>query len=72
MGIRRARGVRIEESDAGRLGLGDSDIGHAGSIVAATRLSLPERGEGAEILSGKPEEVCDRLAEIIRERGGAG
>jgi electron transfer flavoprotein beta subunit len=71
-GIRRARGVRIEETDAGRLGLGENEIGHDGSIVAATRLSLPERREGAEILSGKPEQVCDRLAEIIRDRGGAG
>jgi electron transfer flavoprotein beta subunit len=70
MGIRKARGLRIETTDAATLGLDEAAVGRAGSNVDAARLSLPEKGEGAEILGGGPEEVSNRLAEIIRDRGG--
>ena len=35
-------------------------------------LFVPERGAGAEILDGSLEAVCERAAEIIRDRGGVG
>lgn len=70
MGIRKARAVKIETTDAGELGLGAVETGTGASAVAATRLSLPDKGEGAEMLSGDLEQVADRLAAILRDRGG--
>jgi electron transfer flavoprotein beta subunit len=34
------------------------------------RLSLPDKGEGAEILGGSPAEVAARIADIVRDRVG--
>lgn len=72
MGIRKVRGVEIEEHDADELGLDAAQIGREGSSVAVVRLAMPERGSGAEILEGSVEAICDRAAQIIRERGGLG
>jgi electron transfer flavoprotein beta subunit len=70
MGIRKARSIEITELDADDLELGVEQIGAAASAVAEQRLTLPGRGEGAEILTGSLEGICDRVAAILRERGG--
>jgi len=38
-----------------------------GSTVV--RLARPERGGGAQVLEGSPEEVADRLVSILRDKG---
>ncbi|MBI4705953.1 MAG: electron transfer flavoprotein subunit beta/FixA family protein [Deltaproteobacteria bacterium] len=68
MGIRKARAIAIEQSAAGALGLGEG--GPRASCVAGRRLFLPEKGKGAQMLSGSMEAICGRAAEIIRERVG--
>ncbi|RLB22841.1 MAG: electron transfer flavoprotein subunit beta [Deltaproteobacteria bacterium] len=70
MGIRKVRNIEIQQRTAGDLGLSDMEIGEQGSHVAQRRLSLPEEGEGAEILTGSLDEICERAAQIIRDRGG--
>lgn len=56
--------------------LGLADLGLDGAEVAGAAgsrrrgLSLPDRGEGAEILDGSPGEVAARIAEIVRDRVG--
>lgn len=72
MGIRKVRSVEIREVDADELELDEETIGQAGSAVATRRLAVPERGDGAEMLTGSLEAICDRAAQIIRERGGVG
>ena len=53
-----------------------ADVGLEGSEVARAAgsrrrgLSLPDRGEGAEILGGSPADVAARIAEIVRDRVG--
>ncbi len=70
MGIRKVRNITIKELDVDDLQIPQDEIGWRGSSVAQRRLSLPEEGEGAEILSGTLDEICERAAQIIRERGG--
>ena len=70
MGIRKVRSIEIEERDADDLGLAEDEIGVDGSSVATTRLSLPQKGSGAEILSGSMPDICDRVAQIIKDQGG--
>lgn len=65
MGIRKVRRVAIRQLDPDDLDLAEEDIGRAGSAVAKTVLSLPERGQGAELLTGSLDAVCDRAAQII-------
>lgn len=69
-GIRGVRNIKIRELECEELGLGENDIGAGGSAVASLTLSLPPVGEGAEILKGSMEEVCDQAARIIRDKGG--
>ena len=70
MGIRKVRRIEIEERDADDLGLDEEEIGERGSSVLTTRLSLPEKGQGAEMLTGSMAEICDRAAQVIKDRGG--
>jgi electron transfer flavoprotein beta subunit len=70
MGIQKVRKIEIQETDAEELGLEEEEIGAEGSAVASRKLALPPLGEGAEILSGSLNEICDRTAQIIRDKGG--
>jgi len=69
MGIQRVRKIEIRETDAQELGLSEEDIGQMGSSVACQRLSLPTMSEGAEILTGSLGEICEKTAQIIRDKG---
>jgi len=46
------------------------EIGSQGSSVASQKLSLPPVGEGAEILTGSLDEICEKTSQIIRDKGG--
>ena len=70
MGIRKVRNIEIEKTDCDQLEVSERDRGAQGSSVASTILSLPHGGEEAEILTGTLQEICDRTAQIIRDRGG--
>ncbi len=70
MGIRKVRNIEIKETDAVELGLSGDEIGAKGASVASRELSLPAEGEGAEILTGSLGEICEKTAQIIRDKGG--
>lgn len=70
MGIRKVRNIEIKETDAEDLGLSEDEIGAEGSIMESIKLSLPVVGEGAEILTGSLNEICEKTAQIIRDKGG--
>ncbi len=70
MGIRRVRKLKIEEKDIESLDIATSEVGKSGSIIEIQRLIPPPEGKRAEILSGNMDEMCEKLAQIIRERGG--
>jgi len=70
MGIRKVRNIEIKETDVEKLGLSEDEIGAEGSIMESIKLSLPVVGEGAEILTGSLNEICEKTAQIIRDKGG--
>ncbi len=70
MGIRKVRNIQVRETDYEELGLSEDEIGLGGSSVASRTLSLPSGGEGAEILTGTLNDICEKTAQIIRDRGG--
>ncbi|HSI80644.1 MAG TPA: electron transfer flavoprotein subunit beta/FixA family protein [Solirubrobacterales bacterium] len=67
--IKQARDKPLAEVGLGDLGL---DPGAVSSAAGARRVRLahPEKGEGAEMLTGSPAELATRIAEIVRERVG--
>jgi electron transfer flavoprotein beta subunit len=70
MGIQRVRKIEIKETEPEELGLSEEEIGHKGSSVDSLSLSLPPVGEGAEILTGTLDEISEKAAQIIRDKGG--
>jgi electron transfer flavoprotein beta subunit len=69
MGIQKVRTIEIRETDSEELGLSEEEIGLKGSGVASQKLSLPPVGEGAEILEGSLDEICEKAAQIVRDKG---
>lgn len=70
MGIRKVRKMTIEQIEADNLGLSEDALGAAASIVDSQSLALPPTGEGAQMLEGGLDSVCDQAAAILREKGG--
>ena len=70
MGIQKVRKVAINEVSADELGLESEDIGSGGSIFSSLHFSMPQLGEGAEMLTGSIEKMSEEAAGIIRDKGG--
>jgi len=70
MGIQKVRKVAINEVSAEDLGLDSEDIGIEGSIFSSLHFSMPQLGEGAEMLTGSIEKMSEEVAGIIRDKGG--
>ncbi|HEX5191387.1 MAG TPA: electron transfer flavoprotein subunit beta/FixA family protein [Solirubrobacteraceae bacterium] len=65
--IKQAREKPLDVVEAGELGL-DQDALAAAAGSRRRGLSPPDRGEGAEMMSGGVDEMAARIAEIVRER----
>lgn len=70
MGIRKVRNIEIRETDREELGIPGDKVGARGSSVAESKLSLPSELGKAEIITGSLDEICEKTARIIRDRGG--
>jgi electron transfer flavoprotein beta subunit len=70
LGIRKAAKKEIKVIRASDLDLKAGDIGPAGSDIRLEKVFLPQVGEGAEILEGKPEEVALKIFDILKDKGG--
>jgi electron transfer flavoprotein beta subunit len=70
MGIQRVRKIGIKEINSVQLELSVDEIGIKGSSIDSQLLSIPPAGEGAEILTGTIDEVSEKAAQIIRDKGG--
>ncbi|MFC1609963.1 electron transfer flavoprotein subunit beta/FixA family protein [Myxococcota bacterium] len=68
MGIRKVRGKTVRE--LGREDLDVAETGTTASVVVRRTLTLPLAGGNAEMIEGSVAEVSDRLATVIREKGG--
>ncbi len=45
------------------------DSGGVDAATQATKMSKPETGQGAEMISGSPEEVAAKIISILKEKG---
>lgn len=69
-GIRKVASVDIPVLAAGDLGVAADAVGAAGAKVKKVDYFVPELGEGAEMLEGSTEEICDKLIELLKAKGG--
>lgn len=68
-GIKQAAAKPIDVLSHGDLGLGDGEVGEAGSGARVRRMYVPERAR-AEMIEGTPAEQAARIAEIVKEFRG--
>ena len=69
-GIRQVASVEIPTFGASDLGVDAASVGEAGAKVKRTDYFVPALGKGAEILQGSPEEIIDKLIELMKAKGG--
>jgi electron transfer flavoprotein beta subunit len=70
MGIRKASRQEIKLSGLAETGLNAGEVGEAGSKVKVERLFIPPSTKATEILTGTIDETAEKLAGIIKEKGG--
>lgn len=68
-GIKQAAQRPIEVLTPAELGLGESEVGAAGSLSRVRRMYVPEKGR-AQMLEGTPLEQAAQLAKLIKEFRG--
>ena len=69
MGIRKAMQREIKVLGFADLGLGENEIGEAGSWLKIEKMYVPPVEKQAEFLKGSPDEVATRIAGIIKAKG---
>ncbi len=68
--VRKVAAVEIPVLSMDQIGVDASEVGVQGSRIQVETMSLPPEGEGAEIITGSPEDAATRLAQILKEKGG--
>jgi electron transfer flavoprotein beta subunit len=68
--IKQAAAKPIEVLTPADIGVGDGDVGEAGSLSRVRRMYVPDKGR-AQLIEGSAAQQAARLAEIIREFKGA-
>lgn len=69
MGTRKAMQKEIKVMSLAETGLGESEVGEAGSWVTIQKMYVPPVEKLAEFLKGSPEEVASKIAGILRAKG---
>jgi len=67
--IRKAMSRGIKVLGLADLGLREDEVGEAGSWIKIEKMFIPPAEKKTEILTGSPEEVAVKTAEILRSRG---
>jgi electron transfer flavoprotein beta subunit len=68
--VRKVANIEIPSLSAEETGVASEKVGVEGARTEILKMELPPEGEGAEILKGKPEEAAEKLAAILKEKGG--
>jgi electron transfer flavoprotein beta subunit len=69
MGIRKVAQKEIKVLDLTTAGLSPGDVGAGGSMILIERIFPTPVGEGAEILTGSPDAVAAKVADIFVKGG---
>ena len=69
-GIRQVASVKIPTFAASDLGIAPSSVGEAAARVKRVDYFVPAMGKGAEMLEGSPEEMADKVMELVKAKGG--
>jgi len=69
-GIRQVASVPIPTFGASDLGVNSEIVGPLAAKIRRVDYFLPAAGRGAEMLYGKPEEIADKVVELVRTKGG--
>jgi electron transfer flavoprotein beta subunit len=69
MGIRKVAKKEIKVLDLASVGLPPENVGTAGSMSLIERIFPPSVGEGAEILTGTPDAMADKVTDIFVKGG---
>jgi len=69
MGIRKAMQKEIKVLGLFDIGLDENQVGQTGSWIKIGKMFMPPVEKQAEFLTGSPEEVATKIAEILRSRG---
>lgn len=70
MGIRKVAKKEIKVLAASDLNLKLEEVGRSGSDIQLEHIFLPPVGEGAQMLEGKPEEIAQKVFDILKDKGG--
>jgi electron transfer flavoprotein beta subunit len=69
MGIRKAMQKETKVLGLAELGLGEKEVGEAGSWIQVQKLYVPPVEKQAEFLEGNPEEIATKIVEILKAKG---
>lgn len=69
-GIRQVASVPIPTFGASELEIDPATVGGVAAKVKRVDYFVPAAGRGAEILQGKPEEIADKVLELVKSKGG--
>ncbi len=69
-GIRQVASVEIPTFDAAKLGIARGAVGEAAARIKRLDYFVPALGKGAEMLQGSPEEMADKVIELVKAKGG--
>ena len=70
MGIRKASSKEIKTPKPEDLGLNSGDTGEAASLTKVEKLFVPPVTKQTELLSGSPDEIAVKLAQLLKDKGG--
>jgi electron transfer flavoprotein beta subunit len=71
-GIRQVASIPIPTHGAADLNIDPKDIGAAAAKVKRIDYFVLAPGRGAEMLQGTPEEIADKVFELVKAKGGIG
>ncbi len=69
-GIRQVAAIEIPTIAAADLGIAPQTAGESAARVKRMDYFVPALGQGAEMLQGSPEEMADKVIELVKAKGG--
>ncbi len=69
MGIRKAMQKEIKVLSLAGIGIDENEVGELGSWLRVDRMYVPPAEKQANFLTGTPDEVAAKIAEVLRAKG---